>query len=72
MLCMHTFADIIEPLAIDKDMFIREIAISIATYNIRAVVEKFYTNGVIAFVCTAYMLAFHRCRFMCVCTRYVL
>ena len=54
---MHTLADIIAPPTIDKKTFVREIVITMATYNIGAVAERSYTNGVFAFAGKAYMLA---------------
>ena len=47
---MHTFADIIAPPTIVKKTCVTEIVIFIAKFNICEVAEKFYTNGVIAFV----------------------
>ena len=54
---MHTLADIIAPPVVDKKASVREMAITMATYNIGAVAEESYTNGVTAFAGKAYMLA---------------
>ena len=56
MPCMHMLADIIAPPAVDKKAMLKEIAITMTTYNIGAVAEKPYTNGVTAFAGKAYML----------------
>ena len=53
---MHTLASMLTP---DKqeDLVKRNIAISLASYNIGAVAEKAYVNGVTAYAGKAYMLA---------------
>ena len=56
MSCMHILANYLTP---DKqeDPVQRNIALSLASYNIGAVVEKTYINGVTAFAGKAFMLA---------------
>ena len=56
MPCTHTFASFLTP---DKqeDSVQRNIALSMASYNIGAVAEKAYVNGVTAYAGKAYMLA---------------
>ena len=53
---MHTFASLLTP---DKqeDSVQRNMSLSLASYNIGAVAEKAYVNGVTAHVGKAYMLA---------------
>ena len=53
---MHTLASYLMP---DKqeDSVQRNIALSMASYNIGAVVEKAYINGVTAYAGKAYVLA---------------
>ena len=57
ILCPQIFVDITEPFAIHMQFFARRIGITMATYNIGVLDQKSYTNGVIVFVCKAYMLA---------------
>ena len=56
MPCMHTLAGYLTP---DKqeDPVQRNIALSMASYNIGAVAEKAYVNGATAYAGKAYMLA---------------
>ena len=56
MPCMHTLASYLMP---DKqeDPVQRNIALSLASYNIGAVAEKANVNGVTAFAGKAFMLA---------------
>ena len=54
---MHTLADIVSPATQQEAPIKRDIALTFASYNIGAVAEKAYTNGVIAFAGKAYMLA---------------
>ena len=57
MPCMHTLADFISHANQQGTSIKRGIALALASYNIGAVAEKAYTNGVIAFAGKAYMLA---------------
>ena len=54
MPCMHTLSDIIEPPTQEKSSILTDIAFTKVSYNIGAVAEKAYTNGVAAFAGTAY------------------
>ena len=56
MPCMHALAECSAP-AKQETQIKRDIAMTLASYNIGAVAEKSYTNGVIAFAGKAYMLA---------------
>ena len=56
MPCPQGLTEVIEPLAIDKKMFVREIVFTIASYNIGAVAEKSHTNGVIVFAGKVYKI----------------
>ena len=66
MLCMHTFASYLTldrlEVRVQRDMFV-----TFASYNIGAVAEKNYTNGVTGFAGKAYMLAegFKKERLLC-------
>ena len=57
MLCVHLLEAIIEPPMQERSFVLRDIAFIMASYNIGAVAEKAYNNGVTAFVGKAYMLA---------------
>ena len=57
MPCMHTLAEFITRTDQQDQPIQRDIALTLASYNIRAVAEKSYTNGVIALAGKAYMLA---------------
>ena len=57
MPCMHTLAEYITPTNQQDTTIQRDIALTLASYNIGAVAEKSYNNGVTAFTAKAYMLA---------------
>ena len=56
MPCMHTLAEYIAPVKPETPIQ-RDIALTLASYNLGAVAETSYTNGVIALARKAYMLA---------------
>ena len=57
MPCMHTLVDYIVFANQQEAPIQRDIALTLASYNIGAVAGKSYTNGVTAFAGKAYMLA---------------
>ena len=56
MPCPQTLTEIIKQPATVKNICVREIVFTMASYNIGAVAEKSYTNGVIGFDGKVYML----------------
>ena len=57
MPCVQLFEAIIELPIQEKGSVLRDIAFTMASYNIGDVAEKAHTNGVTAFVGKTYMLA---------------
>ena len=50
MPCMHTLADIVSSTTHQEAPIKRDIALTFASYNIGAVAEMVYTNGIIDYV----------------------